>query len=147
MDWHHRPFGRDFDVRNVFSCAEFLATRLNFGSDGRTVSFSRTKESSSFEKCFPSVGLSLCLHGQDLCCRALIAGGGAPEIELALRLAEHSQTLAGACVSAQSTKRFGSLIAFHSFGQNTVPHVTIVVNCDCDGLCLMREQTHGESYF
>ena len=27
--------------------------------------------------------------------RALIAGGGAPEIELALRLAEHSQTLAG----------------------------------------------------
>ena len=31
-----------------------------------------------------------CFH-----CRALIAGGGAPEIELALRLAEYSQTCAG----------------------------------------------------
>ena len=28
-------------------------------------------------------------------CRALIAGGGAPEIELAIRLLEHSQTLTG----------------------------------------------------
>jgi len=28
-------------------------------------------------------------------CRALIAGGGAPEIELALRLLEHSHTLSG----------------------------------------------------
>jgi len=30
-----------------------------------------------------------------LLCRALIAGGGAPEIELAIRLLEHSQTLTG----------------------------------------------------
>jgi hypothetical protein len=30
-----------------------------------------------------------------LCCRALIAGGGAPETELGLKLAQYAQTITG----------------------------------------------------
>jgi hypothetical protein len=30
-----------------------------------------------------------------MCCRALIAGGGAPETELGLKLAQYAQTITG----------------------------------------------------